>query len=66
MFQTNVGTTDRIIRVAVGLLLLLAFFLHEAAGEWRWLYLLGLIPLASGLLRTCPVYSLLGKSTCPR
>ena len=65
MLTKNVGTIDRVLRVALGLALLLGFFLNADAGGWRWLYLLGVIPLATGLLSSCPVYSVLGLSTCP-
>lgn len=64
MFAQNVGTIDRIIRIAVGLALLAGFFLNADA-SWRWLYLIGVIPLVTGLVRSCPLYSILGISTCP-
>ncbi|MCC5972284.1 MAG: DUF2892 domain-containing protein [Pararhodobacter sp.] len=64
MFATNVGTIDRIVRIVVGLALLAGFFLFPEAGM-RWLFLIGIIPLATGLLSTCPLYSLMGMSTCP-
>lgn len=63
MFQTNVGTIDRIVRIVVGLALILGFFLDTDA-RYRWLYLLGILPLLTGLLSTCPAYSLLGINTC--
>ncbi len=62
MFGTNVGNTDRIIRIAVGALLILAFFL--TSGSWNWLYLVvGGIVLATGLMRSCLMYKILGVST---
>ena len=64
MFRTNVGTTDRVIRVVVGLSLILGYFLNRD-GAMSWLYLIGIIPLVTGLVGTCPLYSLLGISTCP-
>ncbi|MFN3936144.1 MAG: DUF2892 domain-containing protein [Gemmobacter sp.] len=64
MFKTNVGGIDRILRIVVGLALIAGFFLNSEA-SMRWLYLLGVIPLATGLLQTCPLYSILGVSTCP-
>lgn len=64
MFATNVGTIDRIVRIVVGLALLAGFFLNPEA-SLRWLYLIGIIPLVTGLFSTCPLYSLLGISTCP-
>ena len=64
MFKTNVGGIDRILRIVVGLALIAGFFLNIEA-SMRWLYLIGIIPLATGLMRTCPLYSILGLSTCP-
>ena len=64
MFAKNVGTIDRVLRIVVGLALIAGFFLNPEAG-WRWLYLIGIVPLATGLLSTCPLYSLFGLSTCP-
>jgi Protein of unknown function (DUF2892) len=64
MFSTNEGTIDRAIRVIAGLVILSLFFLYPDA-SWRMFALIGIVPLATGLLGTCPVYSLLGISTCP-
>jgi hypothetical protein len=64
MLKTNVGTIDRIVRIVVGLLLILGYFLNSD-GAYSWLYLLGIIPLVTGLLQTCPLYTVLGFSTCP-
>jgi uncharacterized membrane protein HdeD (DUF308 family) len=64
VLKTNVGTTDRVLQVILGLMLPLAFFLYAEAG-WRWFALIGVIPLVTGLVGSCPVYSLLGVSTCP-
>ena len=64
MFKTNVGGIDRVLRIIVGLALIAGFFLNPDA-TYRWAYLLGIIPLATGLLSTCPLYSILGISTCP-
>jgi len=61
--QTNVGNIDRVIRIVVGLVLLsLPFWLDT---PWRWLGLIGLMPLVTGLAGHCPGYRLLGLSTCP-
>ena len=64
MFKQNVGTVDRVIRVIVGLALLAGFFVYPEAGL-RWLFLIGIIPLVTGIVGSCGVYSLLGVSTCP-
>lgn len=65
MFSKNVGGIDRILRIVVGAALLLGFLLN-GDGAYGWLYLIGIIPLATGLLSTCPIYSILGMNTCPR
>lgn len=65
MFTTNEGTLDRALRVLVGLALLAWFFLDQGAGFWHYAKLIGVVPLLTGLIGYCPVYSLLGISTCP-
>ena len=64
MFKTNEGTIDRALRVIAGLVLLSLFFIYPDA-SWRYWTLIGIVPLATGLIGSCPVYSLLGISTCP-
>lgn len=61
MFATNVGGVDRALRVVVGFALIVAAFVG-LVGVWGWI---GVVPLATGLFRTCPVYSLIGLNTCP-
>lgn len=64
MFKKNVGTIDRVVRVIIGLAAIgLFFYLPDAA--WRWWLLIGVVPLVTGLVGTCPIYSVLGLSTCP-
>ena len=58
--KTNVGTIDRIIRIVVGLVLIALVFVGPQT-PWGWI---GIIPLATGLISSCPLYSLLGLSTC--
>ena len=57
----NVGSIDRGLRIVAGLLLLGL----GAFGPLGWWGLIGLVPLATGLMSSCPVYSLLGVNTCP-
>lgn len=65
MFNTNVGSTDRVIRIILGIALLAVWFFAPGFGL-RWVPLvLGIVALATGLLSTCPLYSLLGINTCP-
>ncbi|MCC1492380.1 DUF2892 domain-containing protein [Cognatishimia sp. F0-27] len=63
MLKKNVGTIDRALRIIIGLALLAGFFLNADAA-YRWLYLLGVVPLATGLIGSCPPYALLGINTC--
>jgi hypothetical protein len=58
---SNVGGLDRIARILVGLVLL-ALTLTGTIGMWGWI---GLVPLATGTFSFCPLYPLLGLSTCP-
>ncbi|MDD2180343.1 DUF2892 domain-containing protein [Acidovorax sp. D2M1] len=61
--QINVGSLDRIVRIVVGLVLLsLPLWLDSS---WRWLGLIGIMPLITGLAGRCPGYRLRGLSTCP-
>jgi hypothetical protein len=65
MFATNVGGVDRILRIVVGLALIAWFFMDQGTGFWHWAKLIGIVPLATGLMSSCPLYSILGLSTCP-
>ena len=58
--KANIGTLDRSLRIVAGLLLL-ALSLSGVIGFWG---LIGIVPLATGLFRFCPLYPLLGISTC--
>lgn len=61
LLPQNEHSTERALRIAIGLAALMLVFLGPQTA-WGWL---GLIPLATGLLGTCPIYTLLGVSTCP-
>ncbi|KAB2885131.1 MAG: DUF2892 domain-containing protein [Albidovulum sp.] len=64
MFKTNVGGIDRVLRIVLGLALLAGFFLNADA-TYRWAYLIGIVPLITGLMGSCPAYALFGLNTCP-
>ncbi|MFV0267262.1 MAG: DUF2892 domain-containing protein [Draconibacterium sp.] len=49
--KSNVGTTDRLIRVIAGLILAIAGIIFDS-----WWGLIGIIPLATGLFKFCPLY----------
>ena len=60
MFKENVGGLDRMLRILVGMVLIALVFVGPRT-PWGWL---GLVPLLTGLLRTCPLYRLVGVNTC--
>jgi hypothetical protein len=64
MFEQNVGLSDRAVRTLSGFFLIGLIFLAPDA-PLRWLGLVGVVPLVTGLIGTCPFYKLMGKSTCP-
>ena len=56
MFRNNVGSLDRMLRIALGVgLLALVFVGPRTPLGW-----IGLVPLFTGLFGTCPLYSLIG------
>ena len=59
--KTNEGTMDRAARV-VGGIALIALAVTGTVGVWGWI---GIVPLATGALGWCPLYTLLGFNTCP-
>lgn len=65
MLTTNVGSIDRVLRVIIGLALLVWFFVDQGGGFWHYAKLIGVLPLLTAAMGTCPLYSVLGKSTCP-
>lgn len=64
MLKKNMHSLERAGRIVLGLILLAAFFLYPEA-PYRWAFLIGLVPLATGLVGSCPLYTVLGISTCP-
>jgi hypothetical protein len=57
----NEGTVDRVLRVVAGAALVSLVFVGPET-PWGWI---GVVPLVTGLVGNCPVYSLFGISTCP-
>ncbi|MDG2966619.1 DUF2892 domain-containing protein [Pseudomonas extremaustralis] len=60
--NANIGTIDRGLRIVVGLILI-GLSLSGVIGLWGWI---GIVPLATGIFRFCPLYALLGIKTCKR
>jgi hypothetical protein len=59
--KANVGGVDKILRIVVGLGLLSLILILE--GNARWWGLVGLLPLLTGLINFCPLYTFLGLNT---
>ncbi|MCU0809571.1 MAG: DUF2892 domain-containing protein [Thiobacillaceae bacterium] len=57
--SANVGSIDRIIRILAGLALIAWALMGGPV--WAWI---GVVPLATGVFKFCPAYSLLGMNTC--
>jgi len=58
----NEGTLDRGLRVILGLGLISLVFAGPQT-VWGWA---GLVPLLTGAVGYCPLYTLLGVNTCAR
>lgn len=56
----NEATVERVIRVVLGLGILSLVFVGPQT-PWAWL---GLVPVVTGLVGSCPLYTLFGISTC--
>ena len=59
--KPNEGKLDRILRVVLGLALLSLVFIGP---QTMW-GLVGIVPLVTGLVGFCPLYKIMGMSTCP-
>lgn len=59
--KPNEGMIDRALRVVAGLGVLSLAFIGP---QTPWGYI-GLVPLTTGLVGICPLYSILGINTCP-
>lgn len=56
--KTNVGGSDRIIRLVLGAVIIALGFYFKS-----WWGVIGVVPIITGLLNFCPVYYLIGVST---
>ena len=60
LLPRNENTADRALRVAIGLAALSLVFVGPQT-PFGWL---GVVPLVTGLVGSCPLYTLFGVSTC--
>ncbi|MBU2491818.1 MAG: DUF2892 domain-containing protein [Bacteroidetes bacterium] len=57
--KINVGSTDRILRIIAGSAIVAAGFIFQT-----WWGVIGVIPIITGFVKTCPAYLPFGLSTC--
>ncbi|MBV5319906.1 MAG: DUF2892 domain-containing protein [Chlorobium phaeobacteroides] len=57
--QKNIGNTDRAIRLVLGLIIVILGIVYQS-----WWGLAGLVPLLTALLAYCPLYTIIGVTTC--
>jgi hypothetical protein len=57
----NEGNIDRILRITAGVVLV-GLAATGTVGMWGWI---GIVPIATGAMGWCPLYSMLGLNTCP-
>jgi hypothetical protein len=58
--KKNVGTTDKVIRITIGLVIASLGIYYES-----WWGLLAIVPFATAFMSCCGLYSIFGISTCP-
>ena len=61
---TNMGSTDRILRMIAGIALVLFAVFGPADVAWKWIGWIGVVPVVTALIGWCPAYRLLGIKTC--
>lgn len=61
LLKKNEHPIERLARIALGAGLILAA-ITGAVGAWGYI---GAVPLVTGLVGSCPLYTALGISTCP-
>jgi predicted RND superfamily exporter protein len=59
IMKQNVGSADKLIRIILGIVILALGFIFKS-----WWGIIGIIPLLTGLVGWCGLYTLLGISTC--
>jgi len=65
--HANVGGVDRIIRLVAGLALIAFGVLGGLASPWNFVAIgVGVVFTLTAVIRFCPLYPLLGLSTCSK
>jgi len=58
--KINTGCIDRALRAVIGLALI-TMAATGTVGMWGWI---GVVPLLTGLIGFCPIYTIMGTNTC--
>jgi len=61
LLTVNEHPIERVVRVVLGVALI-GMAAMGTIGAWGYI---GVVPVLTGALGTCPLYTLLGISTCP-
>jgi hypothetical protein len=61
MMKANVGGLDKVLRIPIGIALIVMAYMN-VVGVWGYI---GIVPLLTGLIGWCPIYPMLGISSCP-
>jgi len=59
--KKNIHDIERMVRIVIGLFLVGLTFMSETPNYW---FLLGVVPLTTGIIGWCPPYAMLGINTC--
>lgn len=60
LFPTNESVAERVIRIVLGFALISLAFIGP---KTPWAYL-GIVPVLTGFIGSCPLYTVFGFSTC--
>lgn len=63
--KKNIGTFDRVVRLIIGLVLIIAIFFVGNTFVKIILGILGIFSFYEALVSWCAFYALIGKRTCP-
>jgi membrane-bound ClpP family serine protease len=64
--KKNMGSVDRIIRAIAAIILAMLYFTGTVTGTWGIILLvLGVVLIITSMISFCPLYAILGISTCP-
>jgi drug/metabolite transporter superfamily protein YnfA len=65
--KKNMGSTDKIVRIILAIIFAALFFTGTVVGTLGYVLLaLGGIFVLTSLISFCPIYAIVGLSTCPR